>query len=247
MSSECGACRGGARLEVPISMAFQPIVDVDERRVVAQEALVRGAGGEGAGFVLSQIGDDDRYAFDQTCRTTAIDLAARLGFLGDGTLLSINFLPNAVYEPSACIRQTLPAAARAQVPLESILFEFTETERVDTAHLLGILNAYREIGFRTAIDDFGSGYSGLNLLAEFQPDFVKIDMDLVRGIDADRARRAIVGNVVKMLRDLEVEVICEGVETADEVRCLRDLGVGLMQGFVFAKPAFAALAEPRWP
>lgn len=247
MASECEACRGGARLELSISMAFQPIVDVEARRVVAQEALVRGAGGEGAGYVLAQIGDDDRYAFDQTCRTAAIDLAARLGFMGDGTLLSINFLPNAVYEPSACIRQTLLAAGRAQVPLESILFEFTETERVDTAHLLGILNAYREIGFKTAIDDFGSGYSGLNLLAEFQPDFVKIDMGLVRGIDTDGARRAIVGNVVHMLRDLDVVVICEGVETPDEVRCLRDLGVRLMQGYVFAKPAFAATAEPRWP
>ncbi len=228
-------------------MAFQPIIDVVERKVLAQEALVRGASGEGAGFVLSQISDDGRYAFDQLCRTTAIELAAGLGLAGDGALLSINFLPNAVYEPRACIRQTLLAAGRAKFPLQNILFEFTETERVDTAHLLGILNAYRAIGFKTAIDDFGSGYSGLRLLAQFQPDFVKIDMDLVRGVDTDRARRAIVANVLRMMHDLEIEVICEGVETADEYRCLRDLGVRLMQGYLFAKPAFAALADPTWP
>lgn len=228
-------------------MAFQPIIDVVERKVLAQEALVRGAAGEGAGFVLSQISDDSLYAFDQLCRTTAINLAAGLGLADDGALLSINFLPNAVYEPRACIRQTLLAAGRANFPLQNILFEFTETERVDTAHLLGILNAYRAIGFKTAIDDFGSGYSGLRLLAQFQPDFVKIDMDLVRDVDSDRARRAIVANVLRMLHDLEIAVICEGVETVGEYRCLRDLGVRLMQGYLFAKPAFAALADPAWP
>jgi EAL domain-containing protein (putative c-di-GMP-specific phosphodiesterase class I) len=228
-------------------MAFQPIIDVVERKVLAQEALVRGAAGEDAGFVLSQISDDSRYAFDQLCRTTAIDLAAGLGLAGDGALLSINFLPNAVYEPRACIRQTLLAAGRANFPLQNILFEFTETERVDTAHLLGILNAYRAIGFKTAIDDFGSGYSGLRLLAQFQPDFVKIDMDLVRDVDTDRAKRAIVANVLRKLHDLEIAAICEGVETVDEYRCLRNLGVRLMQGYLFAKPAFAALAEPTWP
>jgi EAL domain-containing protein (putative c-di-GMP-specific phosphodiesterase class I) len=87
----------------------------------------------------------------------------------------------------------------------------------------------------------------LRLLAEFQPDFVKIDMDLVRGVDRDRARRAIVANVLRMMRDLEIEVVCEGVETVDEYQCLRDLGVRLMQGYLFAKPAFAALAAPNWP
>jgi len=247
MSSQCEGCRGGAVFEVPITMAFQPIVDLVDRKIVAQEALVRGADGQGAGSVLSQISDDSLYAFDQLCRTTAIDLAAGLGLADDGTLLSINFLPNAVYEPRACIRQTLLAAGRAHFPLQNILFEFTETERVDTAHLLGILNAYRAIGFKTAIDDFGSGYSGLQLLAGFQPDFVKIDMDLVRGIDVDRPRRAIVRNVLHMMHDLDVAVICEGVETEGECQCLRDLGVRLMQGYLFAKPALAAIADPRWP
>ena len=247
MTSDCQACRDGGKFDLPISMAFQPIVDVEARRVFAQEALVRGAEGQGAGFVLSQISDDSRYAFDQLCRTTAIGLASRLGLADRDALLSINFLPNAVYEPTACIRQTLLAAGRARFPLENILFEFTESERVDTAHLLGILHAYRDIGFKTAIDDFGSGYAGLTLLAAFQPDVVKIDMGLVRGIDADAPRRAIVRNVVRMMDDLGIEVICEGVETTDEYRCLRDLGVRLMQGYLFAKPSFASLAEPNWP
>lgn len=228
-------------------MAFQPIVDVEERRVLAQEALVRGADGQGAGFVLAQISDDSLYAFDQVCRTTAIGLARDLGIAEQGALLSINFLPNAVYEPTACIRRTLAAARRAALPLDAILFEFTETERVDAAHLIGILGAYRAMGFKTAIDDFGSGYSGLRLIAEFRPDFVKIDMNLVRGIDADPARRSIMRNVLRMMLDLGVEVICEGVETTGEYACLRDLGVRLMQGYLFARPAFAALVEPRWP
>ncbi len=99
-------CRGCLDPEAifPFTMAFQPIVDVQHQRIDAYEALVRGPNGEGAGYVLSKVNDRNRYAFDQACRTKAIDLAARLGIT---CRLNINFLPNAVYEPKACIRATL--------------------------------------------------------------------------------------------------------------------------------------------
>lgn len=99
-------------------------------------------------------------------------------------LLSINFLPNAVYRPEVCIRSTFEAARVHGFPTEKIIFEVTEGEQVqDRAHLVNIFREYRRFGFQTAIDDFGAGYAGLNLLAEYQPDLIKIDMDLVRGID----------------------------------------------------------------
>jgi EAL domain-containing protein (putative c-di-GMP-specific phosphodiesterase class I) len=243
----CSGCQDGAGFDLPITMAFQPIVDIKTRRVFAHEALVRGVGGEGAGFILDQVSETNRYAFDQGCRVKAIELAADLNLADDGAMLSINFLPNAVYEPRACIRLTLAAAMRSRFPLNRIIFEFTEVERLDTAHILNILRSYRDMGFKTAIDDFGSGYAGLNLLAAFQTDLVKIDMELIRGIDQSTPKQAIVRNTLRMLNDMGVTPVCEGIETAAEYAVLEDLGVTLMQGYLLAKPALAALALPAWP
>ncbi|WP_122468962.1 EAL domain-containing protein [Brevundimonas lutea] len=243
----CVACREGNGFDLPITMAFQPIVDVTTGSVFAQEALVRGAGGEGAGVVMAQVSSENRYAFDQLCRTTAIELASGLGLAEDGESLSINFLPNAVYEPRACIRVTLAAAMRTGFPLDRIIFEFTENEAIDTNHLLNILRSYRAMGFRTAIDDFGAGFAGLGLLTKFQPDIVKLDMDLIRGIDRDTVKQVVVRNTLAMLRDLGIRPVCEGVETADEYGVLVELGVELMQGYLFASPALAQRPRVAWP
>lgn len=241
-----GRCDGG--LPFSIAMAFQPIVDVVERTVWGHEALVRGPAGEPAGWVLGQVTEENRYAFDQACRVAAIEEASALGL--DGRL-SINFLPNAVYNPLTCISATLAAARRNGFDTRRLVFEVTEGERVtDHAHLRGIVEEYKRQGFVTAIDDFGSGYSGLNLLAEFQPDVLKLDMELTRNIDNDRARRAIVSGVLATCRDLDIVPVAEGVETDGEAATLAGLGVRLMQGYRFARPAFRALtraADIAWP
>ena len=247
MSIGCQGCRSGSGFELPFSMAFQPIADVVSGSTYAHEALVRGSNGEGAYSVLSAVDDTNRYAFDQQCRVKAIELAAALGLASDGALLSINFMPNAVYEPRACIRLTLDAAKRTGFPLDHIIFEFTEAERLDTDHLLNILRTYKAIGFKTAIDDFGAGHAGLQLLSKFQPDIVKIDMDLVRGIDADRVKCSILRHTLRLLEELGITPLCEGVETADELAALRDLGVRLIQGYLIAKPAFESLGTPHIP
>ena len=243
----CNACRDGAGFDLAITMAFQPIVDVETRTVFAQEALVRGADGSSAAAVLARVSDTNRYGFDQLCRSTAIEQAAALDLTAGGASLSINFLPNAVYEPRACIRVTLDAAMRTGLPTSAIIFEFTESESIDTDHLLNILRSYRAMGFRTAIDDFGAGYAGLGLLSKFQPDIVKLDMGLVRGIDTDPVRRIIVRNTLATLTELGIQPVCEGIETVGEYEALRDLGVTLMQGYLFARPTVGHLAEVVWP
>ena len=245
--TSCQGCRDGAGFDRAITMAFQPILDTRTGRVFAQEALVRGADGAGAAEVLAHVTDENRYAFDQLCRTTAIELAAELGLAESGAALSVNFLPNAVYEPRACIRLTLATALRHGLPLDRIIFEFTESESVDTAHLLHILRAYKAMGFRTAIDDFGAGYAGLGLLSKFQPDIVKMDMELVRGLDGDRAKRTILAGTLRILADLEITAICEGVETPAEYAVLRDMGVELMQGYLFSRPVLRTLPRPACP
>ena len=243
----CAACKDGVGFEVPITMAFQPIVDVSTETVFAYEALVRGQDGGGAGSVLAQVSPENRYAFDQLCRTTAIEWASNLDLTADGASLSINFLPNAVYEPRACIRATLAAAMRTSFPVSRIIFEFTENEAMDIDHILNILRSYRAMGFKTAIDDFGAGFAGLGLLSKFQPDIVKLDMALIRGIDIDRVKRVIVSNTLNMLRDLGVEPVCEGVETLGEYAVLRDLGVSLMQGDLLGRPMIEGLSSVSWP
>lgn len=240
----CEGCRDGAAFTPAFSMAFQPIVDLASRSVFAYEALARGPAGQGAAHVLSAVEASNRYAFDQQCRVKAIELAARLGVAAQGAHLSINFLPGAVYDPRACIRLTLATAERTGFPTERIIFEFTENEELDVRHVLDILAHYRALGFRTAIDDFGAGHAGLNLLTRFQPDIVKLDMALIRDIDADPVKRTVVKNLVRLFDDLGVQVVCEGVETSAELAVLTDLGIRFVQGYLIARPGFEALPAP---
>ncbi len=238
----CVACRTTRPL-FPFTMAFQPIIDVEMQRIDAHEALVRGPGGEGAQSVLDQVDAETIYAFDQACRVKAIELAAQLGMT---TQLNINFMPNAVYEPRACILRTLQTAAQSGFPLDRLTFEFVENEHiVDVAHTRAIITEYRRHGFRIALDDFATGYSGLLRLAELKPDIIKIDRGLVRDCDQDRVRRAILASLVGLGAELGIKVVAEGVERAEEVATLRAMGLRYMQGFYFARPVFEGLAAPE--
>ncbi|AIZ34066.1 EAL domain-containing protein [Pseudomonas parafulva] len=239
----CAQCRNLDSLGFDITMAFQPIVHVPTGKPFAYEALVRGLNGEGAADILAKVSADNMYRFDQACRVKAIEQAAALGLNHlDHCKLSINFLPNAVYRASTCIRATLEATRTFDFPAEKLMFEVTEGERVeDPEHLKSIFAEYKNQGFTTAIDDFGSGYSGLNLLAEFQPDILKLDMALTRRISKDPVRQAIVAGIVLVALRLGITLVAEGIETQAECDALSGLGVELMQGYLFAKPEVNAL------
>jgi EAL domain-containing protein (putative c-di-GMP-specific phosphodiesterase class I) len=236
--SRCGACHDVQ--SVPdFTMAFQPVIDLALGRIDGHEALVRGLNGEGAYSVLAQVGEINRYSFDQACRVRAIELATRLGL---NTRLSINFIPNAVYEPRACIRRTLEAAARCGLPHERLTFEIIESEdTTDTSHLMHIIAEYRRQGFQVALDDFGAGYSGLARLALLKPDIIKLDRLIVENCDTDYARRAIIASLASLCRTLGVKLVAEGVETAAELKVIREAGVRFVQGYYFAKPSFERL------
>jgi EAL domain-containing protein (putative c-di-GMP-specific phosphodiesterase class I) len=241
----CAECRNLDSLGFEFTMAFQPIINVRTQSLYAYEALVRGVDGESAASILSRVNDSNRYQFDQACRVKAIGLAAQLGLLKISECkLSINFLPKAVNSAETCIRVTLLAAKQFDFPLDRLMFEVTEGERVeDPEHLKTIFEEYDRQGFTTAIDDFGSGYSGLNLLAMFQPKVLKNDMILTRGIDQDTIRQAIVEGIVLVATRLGILVIAEGIETREECTALMTLGINLMQGYFFAQPQLAALPK----
>lgn len=239
----CARCDGP--LPFDFTMAFQPIVDLASARVTTYEALVRGPGDESAWSVISQVTDDLLYRFDQACRIKAIELASQLDMR---ERLSINFLPNAVYEPEACIQATLETSRRVGWPTDRLVFEFTETERVvDRAHLKRIVNSYREMGFATALDDFGSGYANLDLLTVLKPDKIKVDRELVMGCDKDRRRQALLHAIRRLATELEIDVIAEGIETREEALWLGRAGMTHQQGFFYARPSLESLAEDLSP
>ncbi|MGE4259774.1 EAL domain-containing protein [Shewanella sp.] len=241
LGASCKQCQESSDLGFDFTMAFQPIIQYSSKTIFGYEALVRGLNNESAFSVISQVNDDNRYRFDQLCRVKAIALAAKLNI---NQMVSINFLPNAVYRPERCIRTTLEAAKEYGFPIAQIMFEFTEVEKVkDNQHIKNIVEYYKSLGFKTAIDDFGSGYSGLNLLADFQTDIAKLDMELIRNIDKDPVRQIVVKNTVAMFRELNITPLAEGIETKGEMCFLRDIGIDLMQGYYFAKPGFESLPE----
>jgi EAL domain-containing protein (putative c-di-GMP-specific phosphodiesterase class I) len=237
----CQDCLHGESLGFDFSMAFQPIVDVKTRQIFAYEALVRGLNNEPASAVFSHVNETNRYRFDQTCRVKAVKLASALGMTCN---LSINFMPNAVYRPELCIRTTLQAAETYGFPIERIIFEITEGEKVDDHdHLRNIVDHYKARGFKTAIDDFGAGYAGLNFLAEIKTDIVKLDMGLIRHIDEDKTRQAIVKGILQVCNELGCDVLAEGVETHEELSVLTSFGIEKFQGYYFAKPGFESLPQ----
>ena len=244
----CRECRDKTKLDINFTMAFQPIVDIFNKTIFGYEALVRGPNNESAASILSQLNDNNRYQFDQAIRVKAIQLAKKLGLQG---MLSINFLPNAVYRAESCIRATLEAAAEMDFPTDRIIFEVNESEEIlDNDHLRNIFTEYKKHRFVTAIDDFGAGYAGLNLLANWQPDIIKLDMSLTRNVNSDRVRRALVFGIISICKVLNIKVIAEGIETVEECLTLADEGVILFQGYLFARPSLESLPivpDEIWP
>lgn len=234
----CQRCEGP--LPFAFSMAFQPIVDVATQRIVTHEALVRGVNGESAYQVLSQVSNALLYRFDQACRVKAIELAGQLDMT---SALSINFLPNAVYEPEACIQATLDVSRRVGWPTEHLVFEITEVESVsDRGHLRSIIDTYRQMGFTTALDDFGKGHANLDLLVDLRPDKLKIDRALVMDCHQDTRRQVLLKAVVDIARQLDIDLVAEGIECREEARWLHEeAGIVQHQGFYYARPAFEAL------
>lgn len=224
-----------------MTVHFQPIVPVrNPGEAFAYECLLRGIGEEGElvgpGAMFEAARDAGLiFNLDRAARTKAIHEAAAQGVEGN---VFINFNPTSVYDPAYCLRSTIKAVEESGLPSERIVFEVTESEEArDSTHLKNILDFYRKSGFRVALDDLGSGYASLNLMAELRPDFVKLDIGLVRDVDYDAYRASIAEKLIELAHELGVTVVAEGVETEGQWRWLADHGADYAQGYLFAKPA----------
>ena len=151
-------------------------------------------------------------------------------------------------QSQTALASSLTAAKSVGIPPELLTIEVMESELIDDiCQFAKLINQYRETGISLAIDDFGSGYSGLNLLADFQPDSVKIDLSLIRSIDTRGPRQAIVRGIIRTCQDLGIDIIAEGVETPEEYLWCFEEGIELFQGYYFAKPGFERLPVAFYP
>lgn len=231
--------------EERVTSHFQPIVHAAEpTRIFAHESLLRGFSPDGELVPANKLfarGRDAGLLFqlDLASRLSAIRNAERQGLAGG---LFINFNPTAIYDPVFCLRSTVAAIDATTLSREQIVFEVVESDRIhDLAHLQRALAFYREAGFRVALDDFGSGYSSLNLLHQLRPDFLKLDIELIRGVHADPYKALIARKIIETARELGLHTVAEGVETPEELAWVQEQGADFVQGYLIGRPA----AVPR--
>ena len=222
-----------------VRVQFQPIVSLCDRSVYGYECLSRGIAQDGSIMPPADLfkqAKDLKLVFnlDRVVRENAIRTAFNSGVEG---YVFINFLPNAIYDPEYCLKTTMAVAEEANIERERIVFEIVESESFeDVDHLKRILSYYQSKGVRTALDDVGSGYSSLNTLATLKPDIMKLDMHLIRGIDADKLKQSIFSGLSRIATDNGIILLAEGVETPEELAFLRDSKVDLVQGYYFSRP-----------
>jgi EAL domain-containing protein (putative c-di-GMP-specific phosphodiesterase class I) len=223
------------------SFAFQPIVDSRKREILSFEALVRGPHGEPSASVFAQVPKYDYPRFDEVCRSKAIHLASRLN---NPKRLNLNLSAQSIFQIDLSIMTTFQASIQSGIPVENIIFEVLEMESLtDQRNLLQYLRLIQDFGFTTAIDDFGAGYSGLKLLAEYQPNYIKLDRFLIGNIQQDFVKQSVFFGVKHICDQLAIEIVAEGVESAAEYHWLNEAGISIFQGYYFARPAFEALPD----
>ncbi len=216
--------------ENQLSMAFQPIWDVEAMRIVGFESLAR--------FSAMPYRSPDKWFAE----AAEVGMGATLEIEAiRRALTAISLFPSATYldinaSPSTVLRADFPEVLVGS-PLERVVIEITEHANVDDYEaLLGALRPLRELGLRLAIDDAGAGYASLRHILNMQPDFIKLDIELTRNIDIDPARRALASALIGFARDTGSGIIAEGVERQGELETLRSIGVKQAQGYLLGRP-----------
>lgn len=233
---------------------FQPIFWAGTLEVWGYECLMRARADDGSlvgAPTLLEWARQEHLTFmlDRVCRETHLRNAGAAG-LPESCHFLVNFLPTAIYRPEFCLATTVRTAAESGLDADRIVFEVVETERIpDHDHLRGILAFYRERGFKVALDDVGSGYSGLALLGDINPDLIKIDRELVSKAVTSSYHRGICASLARLGQENGQLVLAEGVETEAEWEAMESLGVNLYQGYLFGRPdpvpARAAAVAPK--
>jgi len=220
-----------------VRMVYQPLVDMAERRVMGYEALTRMPGGQFRSpdlvfKVASDLGV--LWNLERLCRQRALET---LPPLSNEQRLFINVEPDSFYDPWLRSPEFLNELANAGLEPSRVVLELTERAAVkDYVAMRKVLREVRKLGYPLALDDVGSGYAGLQTIAEIRPDYLKMDMALIRNLHLDPIRRELIRTVRSFADSTGTTLVAEGVETAAELETLAGTGVRCVQGYLFARP-----------
>ena len=224
-----------------LKCVFQPIIDVKRKRVCAFEGLIRGPFNSALYHPLNffKVAEEQGvlYELDTFARISTIQSFAKQVAKNEHLHLFLNISINAVMNPAHQKGVTLDVLEHFGISPERVVIEITELQPVDNFDaFITAINYYRSIGFKVAIDDLGSGYNGLRIWSEVRPDFVKIDRHFVSDIHLNDDKRMFMETLMSLAKNTNTKVVAEGVETEKELDVLTQLGVDLVQGYLFRKP-----------
>jgi len=224
-----------------IRTVFQPIISLRDGSILGHEALSRitcESEIENTGM-LFDVADkcNQLWDLDLLCRTTALESAYKFMIPPYNKKLFVNVSPNIMSDINYRRGFTKSFIEEYNIPPDNVIFEITERHII--THLtdfMGTVDNYKSQNFKIAIDDAGAGYSGLNLISDVDPNYIKLDIKLIRNINADRIRYAIVKGMVEFSKLAGICLIAEGIETFEEMDTLVNLGVQYGQGYIIQKP-----------
>jgi EAL domain-containing protein (putative c-di-GMP-specific phosphodiesterase class I)/GGDEF domain-containing protein len=229
-----------------VQIVYQPIIDFSDGSILAWEALTRGPRDSclHSPTVLFDLAEQagKLFSLENVCREKAV---RTIGGMGKGKKMFLNIHPRTVVDPTFAPGRTVDLLREFGLGPENVVFEITERHSIKDFKLFHLtLDHYRNQGFQIAIDDAGTGYSGLSTIAILQPEYIKIDMSLVRDVHKDRVKQALLETMVAFADKIGSKVIAEGVEKKNEAARLREMGMHYGQGYYFGRPVYPKCDTP---
>ena len=221
-----------------LSALFQPIIRMQTGEIIGYEGLIRGPSDSPlhAPMNLFRVARANQLTLqvEHLCRRVVLERFAELDLPGK---LFLNVSPECLLLRNARHGETLGYIAEIGINPERVIIELTENQPTYDYDLMReAVRHYRTMGFQIAIDDLGEGFSSLRLWSELRPEYVKIDMHFIQGINNDPVKLQFVRSIQCIAEQSESLVIAEGIETQAELLVLRDLGIGFGQGYHLGRP-----------
>jgi diguanylate cyclase (GGDEF)-like protein len=229
-----------------LSALFQPVMDFSSGTFLGFEGLIRGPADNPLHSPLKLFGAAKRQGLsleiEMLCRQVVLESFAAQNLPGK---LFLNVSPETLTHPSFKNGQTLAYLEDLHIDPQRVIIEITENQ--PTFDFEGMRNAllhYRSMGFQIAMDDLGEGFSSLRLWSEMRPEFVKIDMHFIQGVNTDPLKQQFLRSIQSIALSSGTQVIAEGIETDAEFRIIRDIGIAFGQGYFIARPGHVPPLHP---
>lgn len=233
-----------------LTFAMQPIWSMASRKIHSVECLVRGKGMEGLipPDILLETAQEINVEISLDRHLRELAIKEGVPFAKQGMKVFINFSPTSIYDLDSCLNRITYIIDMLGVPRSDFVFEIIETDRVDDQeHLKRIVNGFRERGMEIALDDIGSGYSSLLYILELKPNYIKIDKAIVNGCARDISKATFLKAIVELCKQLEIQVVAEGVELEEDLRYCMGLSVDFVQGYLLGRPSlYTEMLERSW-